>query len=464
MNRIASGLLLGFDRALLKSAFLLKGAFLLCICYSLVLSNYVQQGQELQSLGARVIAQYSVASLLMLLLWRVSIVRHVEARTSTHSEMVWLITLGLGARLVLLLVDSYTSNDASRYLFDGRIAIEGLDPYRVAHDSPALVELKAQWAPPEEHAKYVTLYPPLALALFSFAASFGISGATLTWKLMATVASIATLLLGTSILKRADRLQHLPLLALSPLMILEAGEGLHLDIFTALAILAAIYFWQSKKLVLVGVFIAVGGLIKILPMAMLLPFFIALRTWRQRLVLVVSALGVWLAAYFVSFMVGFRPVGSLAIFFEKWRSGSAVFLWLEPHLEIRELVLLLAITASVAYFAIAFKLWQRLKRRRSNKQDLLIGSLQAAMAVPLIISPVIFPWYLLPLMAIVALRPNLPLIVWSLAIPTLYEVLSQFTCCQNWQPENWPIHLIGISLILAMLCCLVWPIGLRPRT
>ena len=70
---------------------------------------------------------------------------------------------------------------------------------------------------------------------------------------MTTAASIATLLLGTSVLKRADRLQHLPLLALSPLLILESGEGVHLDIFTALAILAAIYFWQSKKLLLVGV-------------------------------------------------------------------------------------------------------------------------------------------------------------------------------------------------------------------
>jgi len=147
MNPVASGLLLGFDRALLKSAFLMKGAFLLCICYSLVLSNDVQQGHELQSLGARIIAQYSFASVLMLLLWRVSIVRHAEGEASTHTQMVWLIILGVSVRLALLLVDSYTSNDASRYLFDGRIALEGLDPYRVAHDSSKLVELKTQWSP-----------------------------------------------------------------------------------------------------------------------------------------------------------------------------------------------------------------------------------------------------------------------------------------------------------------------------
>jgi len=286
----------------------------------------------------------------------------------------------------------------------------------------------------------------------------------LIWKLMTAAASIATLLLGISVLKRADRLQHLPLLALSPLLILESGEGVHLDIFTALAILAAIYFWQSKKLLLVGVFIAIGGLIKILPMAMLLPFLIVLKTWRQRLVLAFSAVGVWLGVYLASFILGFRPVGSLAIFFEKWRSGSAVFLWLEPHLDVFNLVVLLAAVAFVAYFTIAFMLWQRLKTRGTDYQDSLMASLQAAMAIPLIISPVIFPWYLLPLLAIFALRPSLPLIIWSLAIPTLYEVLSQFVCCQNWAPANWPIHLIGISLIFALSLSLILPSTFRPRS
>ncbi len=455
---------MGFDRALLKSAFLMKGAFLLCICYSFVLSNDVQQSHQLHSLGARIIVQYSFASLLMLLLWRVSIVRHAQDSASANAQVVWLLVLGASTRLVLLLVDSYTSNDVSRYLFDGRIALEGFDPYRVAHDSSELVELKAQWAPPEEHAKYVTLYPPLALVLFSFAASFGLSGAALVWKLMTTAASIATLILGTKVLKRADKLQHLPLLALSPLLILEAGEGLHLDIFTAFAILAAVYFWQSKKLFLLGVSIAIGGLIKILPMAMLLPLFIVIKTWRQRFIMAFSAVSVWLGVYIASILLGFRPVGSLAIFFEKWRSGSPVFLWLEPHFGVFKLVVLLAILALVAYLTIAFLLWQSLKTKGTDSQKLLIVSLQAVMAIPLIVSPVIFPWYLLPLLAILALRPNLPLIVWSLAIPTLYEVLSQFVCCQNWAPANWPIHLIGISLVIALSISLAWPLTLRSRT
>jgi len=451
LSPLNRGFLLGFDRALLKSAFLMKGAFLLSICYSIILSSDVQQGHQLHNLGYRVIAQYSIASLLMLLLWRVSIIRHAENQANTQAQVVWLLIFGLAARLALLLADSYTSNDMSRYLFDGRIALEGYDPYRLAHDSPELAELKAQWAPPEEHAKYVTLYPPLALALFSFAASFGLGSAVFAWKLTTTFASIATLLLGAKVLQRADKLQHLPLLALSPLLILEAGEGLHLDTITALVILAAIYCWQSKKLLLVGAFIAIGGLIKILPMTMLLPFFIALKTWRQRFLLVFSAIGLWAGAYAASFMMGFRPIGSLAIFFEKWRSGSAVFLWLEPHFSITSLLIMLFCFAVQAYSAIALYLWLGYREQsKADKQDVLMISLQAAMAVPLIISPVIFPWYLLPLMAVLALRPNLPLIVWSLFIPTLYEVLGQFACCQNWAPADWPIHIIGLSLLVAL--------------
>jgi len=73
------------------------------------------------------------------------------------------------------------------------------------------------------------------------------------------------------------------------------------------------------------------------------------------------------------------------------------------------------------------------------------------MAFPLIISPVIFPWYLLPLMALLALRPNVFMIVWSLSIPLLYEAIGQFTCCNNWAPADWPIHIIGLSLIASIV-------------
>jgi len=285
--------------------FLALSVFFTSIAYSLVLHGNVEAGYNLESLGWRVIAQYTIASTLMLIIWK-----GLPPASAKFSPTFYLLLAGISARLILIFVDPYTSNDVTRYLFDGRLALEGFDPYRVPHDAPELISLRDQWAPPEEHAKYVTLYPPLALGLFSFAASAGSTAAIFIWKALIASASIGVLMLGFKILQRQDKLRHLPLLALSPLLILEAGEGLHLDIITALSVLAAVYFWQSRKLVLVGIFIAVGGLLKILPMVLLLPFFIVLNHWRDRFTLVFTALGIWSSVYLLSFYLGFRPIGS----------------------------------------------------------------------------------------------------------------------------------------------------------
>lgn len=436
--------------------------FSLCIAYSLIISHDFINGVDLDTIGWRVVAQYSAASMLMLYIW----IRFPNSRDGFSP--VWsLLLVGVLVRLLLLFTEPYTSNDVSRYLFDGLIALHGFDPYSTPHNHPELASLRELWAPPDEHAKYVTLYPPLALSLFSLAASFGSLKAIWVWKFITLFASLIVLWLGFKVLERADKIQNLPLLVLSPLLILEAGSGLHLDIVTAAAVLAAVYNWQSKNIALVGVFIGIGGLLKILPMVLLLPFFIMLNHWQPRIRLLVTALGVWLSGYLIFFLIGYKPIGSLAVFFEKWRSGSAFFLWLEPLLNQPEMLFLAVSFTVLGFVAIAAYLWREklkidsvenvksAKNRELRIDNSMLLAMQLSMALPLLVSPVIFPWYLLPIVCLLALRPNLLIILWSLSIPLLYEVLGQFACCNVWAPATWPIHTIGIGLILAIFISLI---------
>ena len=90
--------------------------------------------------------------------------------------------MAIALRLLLLPVDPYTSSDTKRYLFDGKLALESFDPYTIPHDHEDIEDLRSQWAPPDEHAKYGTLYPPLALGVFVWSAYFGIDNALLAWK------------------------------------------------------------------------------------------------------------------------------------------------------------------------------------------------------------------------------------------------------------------------------------------
>ena len=108
-------------------------------------------------IGTLTIVQFSVMAVCMLAAWYACF--HI--RNSTI-----LATIAVAAvlcRLLLLGAEPYTSNDADRYLFDGRMVVLGLDPYVSNHELPELKDEVAAWRPPLEHRQYPTLYPPLAL-------------------------------------------------------------------------------------------------------------------------------------------------------------------------------------------------------------------------------------------------------------------------------------------------------------
>ena len=415
-------------------------AFIIIVAWSWSITAQLSNTGAAAHIGSQVVAQYLLGFLIMFMVWR-----KLELGL-THKDTTLILLTGLFARLVLVFVEPYTSNDVARYLFDGRILLEGIDPYRVAHDAPTLQELRAQWQPPAEHAKYPTLYPPLALALYSLTATFGATDALLVWKVITSLASLSLYYLAYQFLKSTQRLALLPLIALNPLLIFEAGESAHIDVFSALAVMAAIYAWHLQRKLLTGVFIGLGASIKILPMILLLPLWFWLDNTRDRIILVVSASMACLSIYFIALLSGLRPIGSLGVFFAKWRASSPWFHWFEPILGHSGMLIATAIAALFGLLILAIAAY--LARNRGIDQKLLI--LQFSLALPLLISPVVFPWYLLPIVVLFALRPNWLIALWMVTLSLSYQVLNQFLCCGVWSPAQWSVNLIGVSLIVGI--------------
>jgi len=400
----------------------------------------------IENIGIYTIIQYSLMAGFMCLTWLTS---PKSGHLKSYQALFFCAVL---ARLLLLDTTPYTSNDVSRYLFDGRVAYEGIDPYRVSHDAPELAPLRALWKPPSEHAAYVTLYPPLALALFSFSSSFGVDWALMVWKALLLVAGLLTVWLAALVLKKAGKLENLALVALSPLLILEAGIGLHLDALSALAVVLALYLWQKKFILACGVAIGLGMAIKVLPIMLLLPLFFAQKFFKDMALIAAGSLLTVLFVYGLAFMFGYHPVGSITVFFEKWRNASPLFTALDYLLTPHSLKAGLLSIAFVSAGIIAF-LSFRIRENPTAAPDRIFNYLQFALALPLVLSPVIFPWYLLPLVPLVALRPNAALLAWLLIMPLTYEVLGGFLCCQHWEPAHWPTVLLGglYSVIFANL-------------
>lgn len=430
----------------------------------------VAQGQTTHAIshvGSYVITQYSLMAFFMLIAW------YTSPNSSTLKSYKWLLLIAVIARVALIDIAPYSSNDVDRYLFDGRIAYEGYDPYQVSHNNPQLTELRKEWQPPQEHAKYVTLYPPLSLAFFTFSSSFGIENAQKVWQLILLTTGLLTLWITGLVLKKANKLKHLALVALSPLLILETGVGLHLDALSTLAVICAIYLWQHKKMALCGGVIGLGMAIKILPLMLLLPLFFIQRSFKKASALVVNCALTITLVYGTTYALGFYPVGSISVFFEKWRSASPLFSVINEQLSnVQVMVLILSIVgvfvSAIAYFCYKNSFSHHIKNNKVNSiglssedfnnnseknkesNNVIYACLQLSVALPLFISPVLFPWYLLPLVPLLALWPNKYLIIWMLIMPLTYEVLGEFMANQNWNPAQWPIVILGIFYLFTL--------------
>ena len=414
---------------------------LLLTASSYYLSSLATPLTTSNQLGFYTIVQYTLMAFFMLGAWFLS------PKSQQFRGYRCLFLVAILARILLLNLEPYTSNDVDRYLFDGRIAYEGFDPYRLSHDDHALATLRAQWQPPNEHAAYVTLYPPLALAIFSLAAAGGIEHAQWIWKIILLVAGLFTVWVSALVLKKNNSLQHLPLVALSPLLILETGGGLHLDALSTLAVICAVYAWQCRKTASCGAIIGVGMLLKVLPLMLLLPLFFALSPLKSAVKLVGCCLGIIISGYVITIALGYHPIGSIGVFFDKWRFGSPLFSLLD-YLAFDHTLIGVVIFGALMATGIAYTCFSQRKTTTSQNPRILM-CLSLSLALPLILSPVVFPWYLMPLVPLVALQPNGYLLAWLILMPFTYQVLDQFLCCQVWQPAMWPVVLLGLLYLCA---------------
>lgn len=375
--------------------------------------------------GATTIALYTLQFGFMLLVWRLACRRQIS--------LTQVLVLGVALRLLLALVPAYTTHDLERYLWDGAVVLRGFDPYLLHPDHLELAELRAWWPTPAEHASYPTLYPPLALASYALAALAGPSVGVWVWKGMMACASLATLGLMARLLTRLNRREHLALFALSPIVLFETGIGAHVDALMTLCIALALWGFYAGRFVLAGLAIGLGVSTKLLPVMLLLPMFVVL-SWADRTRLCAGALIGVGVCYGAALLAGLTPIGSLPAFFASWRSGSPLYAGLEallPTPVVNTLLLAVLLVGS---------LWVVWRARR----DLLLA-MTVALALPLLVSPTVFPWYLLPLVPLCALRPTPWLLWWLAAVPLVYEVLGDFNATGHWAPAVWPVWAIALA-------------------
>ena len=228
-----------------------------------------------------------------------------------------ILLVALVLRLLALPLAPALSNDVHRYAWDGRVVLAGENPYRRAPDDPALAPLRdgsgnGSWER-LDHRGIATVYPPLALGLFTLAAA--LPGPVLALKVLLATADLAGC---AALLALARRLALPPERAVwyawNPLVVIEtAGMG-HVDALGVAAAVAAV-LWLARRReprssIGAGMFAAAGVLAKLAPL-LALPHW-ARRSGRPWVVVAVAGAILLAALAPVAISAGGIPPGLLA--------------------------------------------------------------------------------------------------------------------------------------------------------
>jgi hypothetical protein len=223
----------------------------------------------LEPLALHLAAFGLVFALYVAALWRIP-----DPGCSERGGLVVILGFALLFRLLVVGTPIYLSSDIYRYLWDGRVQLAGIDPYRYPPAAPELVPLRDGAVHPNINRPWaITVYPPATQWLFAVAAAT--TGGTIPgWRALLLGAEVATVWLLLRLLRRLGKPPAAVLAyAWSPLVVFEGIQAGHVDVAVVAPILLALSWRARGASGRAGIALGVAILMKLYPAILLLAWW-----------------------------------------------------------------------------------------------------------------------------------------------------------------------------------------------
>ena len=229
------------------------------------------------------------------------------------------LAAALGMRLVAAWGGPALSDDVYRYVWDGRMQVEGVHPYALAPDDPALEVYRDDVWQHINHRELPTVYTPLAEGVFFVLAALGLGPGGFQLAIGVFDFGVVVLLLG---LLRARRLpeDRLVLYAWSPFAVVETAGSGHMAPIGVALVLAALLALGADRPVRAGAALGLAIQAKLLPLALVPGFARRLRASALAAVVVAAVLPSLPYA-----MTGPAIGGGLHAFAERWERNASLY-------------------------------------------------------------------------------------------------------------------------------------------
>ena len=390
---------------------------------------------------------------------------YILNRKNHVADVHFFVLTGIFLRFILIFSFPNLSDDIYRFIWDGRLLINGFNPFDhlpkyYIEQSVAVNGIDAQLFSNLNSPEYFTIYPPVAQLTFAVAVwlfPHSIWGSAIVMKSCLFLFETGSILLIINILKKLKLpVRNVLIYALNPLIIIEICGNLHFEggmiffLLLSVFILIKIDDLTNRRLFYAATAFALSIASKLLPL-IFLPFFIKRLGWKKS-VTFFSIIGVILLLLFIPLMNGvfIQNFGnSLNLYFQKFEFNASIyylFRWLGFKMIGWNMIAVigptLAICTPIAIFWMAF----REKINPSDWQSLFVKMLWA-ICIYLFFTTTVHPWYIaLPLVLCCFTKYRFP-VVWSGLIWLTYINYSYPVYHENLWIVGAEYLILGIFLI-----------------
>lgn len=358
-----------------------------------------------------------------------------------HTRLLSLLALLF--RLLLLTAIPGLSQDFYRFIWDGRVILEGYNPYLYSPNAliqggnfsiPQAGELVQGMGPLS--AGNLSNYPPLNQFIFvvsGWISGQSILGSVIVMRLLIILADCGILLVGIKLLKKL----HLPIHSifwylLNPLVIIEMTGNLHFESVMLFFLLLSLYLITINWWKLGAVAFAFSVSVKLIPL-MIIPLLFH-RLGRKNWIAFCGIVGGLTAGFFMPFLsqgVLNSYLETTSLWFQKFEFNASIYYLLRElgylyrgYNEIGIIGLVLSL------FVLFFVIYRSLKKTTGNMISLLMNIL-LVVSVYFFTATTVHPWYIATPLLLSIFTPYKYVQVWSLFIVLSYLAYINTTASEN---------------------------------
>ena len=372
---------------------------------------------------------------------------------TNKSNFKFLTVLAFAFRAVFILAIPNLSQDFYRFIWDGRLILEGINPYLFTPDS---FILKAEF--PITHAQdlykgmgslnagHFSNYPPLNQLCFALANLFSgqsILSSVIGLRLLIIAADFGTLYFGKKLLEQLKLpIYNIFWYLLNPFIIIELTGNLHFEGVMIFFLVWSLYLLQMDKWKLAAVVFACSVSIKLIPL-IFLPLLFTKLGWKKSLafyaIVSIVTLLLFMPFYSQQFVVNYA--GTIGLWFHNFEfNASLYYIAREIGYIITGYNQIAIIGLFSAGLVLVFVLTLSLFRKNHPMQQLIIAML-FALSFYYFTATTVHPWYLATLLFLSIFTTYKFPLAWSLVIILSYLAYSNTTNSEN-------LWIIGLEYII----------------